>query len=101
MKGSTAFGLGCAFLVGVALAFPAALMFARRSPPDSDRVTPPAGRHARLLNPYSPNIMSDPYVLEQQRKGLEALDRSCREAGTYCREAAQLRQLLQTRGGEP
>jgi len=98
MKGLTAFGLGCAFLVGAALAFPAGLIFARHRLPDGARGTPPAARNARLLNPYAPNILTDPYFLEQQRKGLEALDRNCRKAGTYCREAAQLHRWLEARG---
>ena len=98
MKGSTAIGLGCAFLVGAALAFPAGLMFARHRMPDNARATAPVARDPRLLNPYAPNILSDPYFLEQQRRGLEALDRNCRKAGTYCREAAQLRHWLEARG---
>jgi hypothetical protein len=99
MKRSTVFGVACAFLAGAALAFPAGLMLARHASPGQDRAARAGMGHARLLNPVSPSITSDPYIIEQQRKGLAALDRSCREAGTYCREAAQLRQWLEAHGG--
>ena len=101
MKRSTAFGLGCAFMAGAALAFPAGLFTARRTVPEHERGAPVRPGHAELLNPYSPQITSDPYFIEQQRKSLEALERSCRASGTYCREAAQMRQLLADRGAVP
>jgi hypothetical protein len=101
MKRSTAFGLACAFLMGAALAFPAGLLVDRRVQPDRVRVAPAGPRHAKLLNPYSPNITEDPHFIEQQRQGLEALERSCRETGKFCKEADLSRQWLAARGAPP
>jgi hypothetical protein len=98
MKGPTAIRLGCAFLIGVALAFPAGLMLAPRPQPDRAPAASAGARSPGLSNPYSPTIAHDPYVVEQQRKGVEALERSCRETGQYCAEAAQLRQALPESG---
>jgi hypothetical protein len=101
MKGSTAFGLGCAFLAGAALAFPAGVIIATRAAPERSRQAPAGPGRSGLIDPYSPQVTSDPYFVEQQRKGLEALERSCRTTGTYCREAAQLRRLLAASGAAP
>jgi hypothetical protein len=101
MKRSAAFGLCGAFLAGAALAFPAGLMLATREAPERERAAPTPSGHPGLLNPYSPQITSDPYFIEQQRKGLEALERSCRATGAYCREAAQLRRVLAAAGAAP
>ena len=101
MKRSTASALGCGFLVGAALAFPAGMMMAGGSVPERERNARLGPRHPELLNPYSPQITSDPYFIEQQRKGLEALQSNCRKTGAYCKEAGQLRQWLAARGAAP
>ena len=46
----------------------------------ADRST--AGSTGR--NPYSATVVTDPYVLRQQRATLEALRRSCEEMGEHC-----------------
>jgi hypothetical protein len=46
----------------------------------------PAGRDV-----YSPRVIGDPYVIEQQRKVLEALEVSCRRFKRHCAEAEQAR----------
>lgn len=101
MKSTTGFALGCAFLIGVGLAFPAGLMVAGRVQSDPAPAPRAHPRHAAMMNPYSPNITQDPYFVEQQRQGLQALERSCRETGKFCNEAAQLRQWLVDRGATP
>ena len=42
----------------------------------------PDGRTGR--NPYSPEVASDPYVLDQQRAVADALRRSCEATGEHC-----------------
>ena len=98
MKGSTAIGLGCAFVVCLAAAFLAGMMVAR--PAVTKHETHPRMNrgNAALFNPFSPNPMSDPYFIERQRKNVEALERTCRHTGKYCNEAAQMRQWLSKRG---
>jgi hypothetical protein len=90
------FRLGCAALIGASIAFPLGLALgggekaADRSPavgtPDQ---ADGAGAGAR--NAYSPRIVSDPYVIEQQRRVLRSLELSCRELGRHCAEAGQAR----------
>lgn len=45
-------------------------------------------------NPYSIKILSDPYVLEQQRTTLEALKRSCDQNKEHCELAEEARRYL-------
>jgi hypothetical protein len=101
MKHSTAIRLGCAFVVGLAAAFLAGVMVA--SAAVTERETRPRVNrgNAALLNLFSPDPMSDPYFIEQERKNVEALERTCRQTGQYCNEAAQMRQWLAERGVAP
>jgi len=48
----------------------------------SRAASPPGAAVAR--NPYSPKVLTDPYVLEQQRATLEALRRSCEQSKQHC-----------------
>jgi len=73
-----------ALLLGVAIAFPLGLML-RPSHPDA---APQAARSATMRQVYSPRVLSDPYFLDQQRQGIEVLERHCRERRQYCAEAA-------------
>ena len=52
---------------------------------------------ARTLNPYAPNILSDPYLVRRQREMVEALETYCRKTGEDCVEAKQARQYLVNR----
>ena len=45
-------------------------------------------------NVYSPNIATDPYVIEEQRRVAQALRLSCEQFKTHCREAEQARRLV-------
>ncbi len=88
---------GCACLFGAILAFPVGIMFA--GDPNDQTVPTPAQRpaaapHAAARDFYSPDISSDPYVLEQQLRTVEALELSCRHFNERCPEAKQARQRL-------
>ena len=48
----------------------------------------------RTRNVYSPNIATDPYVIEEQRRVAQALRLSCEQFKTHCREAEQARRLV-------
>lgn len=45
-------------------------------------------------NPYSPNVLTDKYVLDQQRATVEALRRSCEQTGEHCDLASQAGRYL-------
>ncbi len=87
----------CAGLLGAIFAFPAGIMFA--GDPNEQTVPTPAQRpaaapHAPARDFYSPDILSDPYVLEQQLRTVEALELSCRRFNERCPEARQARQRV-------
>jgi hypothetical protein len=50
-------------------------------------------------NVYSPNVLSDPYVIEQHKRIAEALDNSCRQSNLHCDEARQARQRIREATG--
>lgn len=88
--------LGCAALLGASIAFPVGLMVGGRggSGPQAEgpaRPAPSGGETRTGRNPYSPRIASDPYVIEQQRKVLRALEAGCRQLKQNCAEAEQAR----------
>lgn len=91
-------GLGCAAIVGAAVAFPAGVMFAGR-----DMVRETAGPRtvigSRTATPigramYSPAIFKDPYVRDQHRAVVEALEAQCGNQGQRCAEAKQARRWI-------
>jgi hypothetical protein len=85
--------LGCALLVGAGIAFPAGLMLAGREGEPPSRAAPaPAPASGRAV--YSPRVLSDPYFLDQQRKGAEALEAHCRSTGEMCDIARKAREML-------
>jgi hypothetical protein len=90
--------LGCAAFVGAAVAFPAGVIFGGRDAirqkdgPESQRDD--ASPKANFRNVYSPKIYDDPYVQEQWRKEVEALEAQCRDAGEHCTEAKAARRWL-------
>jgi hypothetical protein len=88
-----------ALLVGAAIAFPAGLYFSAR---DGDRqprraAGSPPGQTPDMRNFYSPNIADDPYVVDQQRRTVEALETECRHFREHCTEARQARRWLSER----
>ena len=51
----------------------------------------PAESRATARQVYSPAIATDPYVVEQWEKSIEALEKACRDGAQYCDEARQAR----------
>jgi hypothetical protein len=93
MTGKELARLAGALLIGAAVAFPAGLWLAgdpERSP--APRGEAPRAEVGRAI--YSPRIKDDPYFLEQQRKGIEALEAECHRTGEFCAEARQARGQL-------
>lgn len=98
MTGKELARLAAALLLGACLAFPAALWIAGERPdagPAPQRSPAATGREM-----FSPSIRDDPYFLEQQRKGVEALEAECRRTGAFCAEARQARRRLQELSGD-
>ena len=92
--------LGCAAVLGAIIAFPAGMALSGREPvePEASKTTSAPVRNERVArNPYSPNVLSDPYVLQQHQAIAEALEMSCRETGEGCAEAKQARRYLSER----
>lgn len=93
--------LGCAALLGASIAFPAGLMVGlggetpSRDVAESRRAGPTVRGARTARNPYSPNIAGDPYVIEEQRKVLAALESSCRQSKQLCAEAEQARRRIE------
>lgn len=86
--------LAAALLIGAALAFPVALWVAS----DREGAAEPPARSPRAAVGraiYSPSIRDDPYFLDRQREGTEALEAECRRTGELCAEARQARQWLE------
>jgi hypothetical protein len=95
--------LGCAALLGAIVAFPAGVVFSgresvRSGAPDLKATPEPARHKTEARNPYSPNVLSDPYVLRQHQQIVAALELSCRKTGENCVEAKQARRYLFERG---
>ena len=85
--------LGVALLLGAAIAFPAGMMLAGSR--DGSEDTPaPRRESASVRDVYSPAIRSDPWFLERQREGVEALERHCAQSGENCAVARAARQRL-------
>jgi hypothetical protein len=101
MKDSTAIGLGCVFVIGLAVAFLAGVTVARRTVTEHETSPHANAGNAALPNLFSPNPTHDPYFIDQERRNLEALERTCRQTGKYCHEAAQMRQSLAGSGAVP
>ena len=48
----------------------------------------------RTRNVYSPNVATDPYVIEEQRRVVQALRLSCEQFKTHCKEAEQAQRFI-------
>lgn len=93
--------LGCAALLGAAIAFPAGMMLggsgagpehaAERGAGDASGAKPRQG----VRDIYSSSILDDPYVIEQQLRVVEALESSCRHLGERCAEAQRARERVE------
>ncbi|MEO6388211.1 MAG: hypothetical protein ABIT16_04495 [Croceibacterium sp.] len=86
-----------ALLLGAAVALPVGMMLAdqRTAPAGSPHALPAPTDHRAV---FSPKVLSDPYFLDQQRKGIEALEQNCRRTGAMCDEARQGRAWLERQG---
>lgn len=86
--------LGLALLLGAAIAFPAGMMVAGPAG-RPDGAGPGAPRaSAPMRNMFSPSIRDDPWFLERQREGVEALEGYCARTGESCPEARAARRRL-------
>jgi len=84
--------LGCAAAIGAAVALPAGIFAGRAGlGAQSDERRPPANAGPRTRDINSPGFRNDPYVIDQQRRVVEALETSCRESKQHCAEAEQAR----------
>ncbi|HEX8262864.1 MAG TPA: hypothetical protein VF547_08320 [Allosphingosinicella sp.] len=87
--------IGCAAALAASIAFPLGLLIGGGGAPSveparpASRARPPATRTPAHRDVYSPRVASDPYVIEQQRRVLRALEASCRQSGRHCAEAEQ------------
>ena len=93
-------GMGCAALLAALVAFPAGLYVGAGTPSREagerpSRPAPAPGRTPTSRNVYSPHIATDPYVIEQQRKVLRALELSCSRSNRHCPEAEQARKRIE------
>lgn len=87
-----------------AVAFPAGLWISTmptatgEEAPDTEpaqrsRATAPTTK-AAVRDVYSARIASDPYVIDEQRAVVEAMERNCRHLGEGCGEAAAARKYI-------
>jgi hypothetical protein len=86
--------LGGALLVGAALAFPVGLLVAGLDEDSAERSRARPSGEAAVRDVYSPAVRSDPWFLERQRAGIEALERHCTQTGESCPEARAARRRL-------
>jgi hypothetical protein len=96
--------LGCAAVLGAAIAFPLGLFVGAGDAPRDERGPPmrpttPPDRVPAARDLYSPRVISDPYVIEQQRRVARALAASCRRSGRHCAEAEQARRRIEEAEG--
>lgn len=96
---------GCTALLSAAVAFPAGIwvsrMFSGDEPSEGVTASRPLGSASTASgksvgrNPYSPHVMTDPYVIEQQTEVVEAMERSCEQFGENCEEAEQGKRYIE------
>lgn len=93
-------GIGCAALLAASIAFPLGLFVGGgETPPrksgESARAGPPSPEARTARNPFSPRVTSDPYVIEEQRRVLRALEAGCSQLKQHCAEAEQARRRIE------
>jgi hypothetical protein len=91
--------LGCAAAIGAVLALPVGYVLGRHSPqPSAESASEVSStKNQKMLNVFSPNILSDPAVEDQHRKIVEGLELACVQQRLYCEEAASARRWLERR----
>ena len=95
MTGKDLVRLAAAALLGAAIALPVGMMLGGDGSTTAPPRTAPSTAATRAV--YSPKVLSDPYFLDEQRKGVKALEAHCRETGEMCAEARAGRQWLDER----
>lgn len=96
--------VGCTALLAASIAFPLGLIVggggepARENSRRPGRPTP-SGPAPTARDVYSPRVIGDPYVIEQQRRVLRALESSCRQSKRLCAEAEQARLRIEEAEG--
>ncbi len=91
--------MGCAAVLGAAIALPAGIIIGNHR---AERQVAKTGGNrgvanhpaAPSRNVYSPEFRSDPYIIDQQRRVAEALETSCRQTNMHCKDAEQARQRI-------
>ena len=95
--------VGCTALLTAAVALPAGIWIARATmsvpanepDPVSRSTSSPSGAVGR--NPYSAEILNDPYVIDRQLAVVEAMERDCARFGNGCAEARAARAYIDRR----
>ena len=88
------------------MALPAGIWIARTtmSAPanEPDGVSRATSRPTRAVgrNPYSAEILNDPYVIDRQLAVVEAMERDCARFGNGCAEARKARAYIDRRAAE-
>lgn len=93
MTGRELARLAAALALGAAVALPVGMMLGGNGAETPVRPAPATSATARAV--YSPKVLSDPYFIEQQRLGIEALEKACSERGELCDEAREGRRWLE------
>lgn len=62
-------------------------------PNNTNAAASDTGRRTRDM--YAPGFRNDPYVIDQQRRVVEALEQSCRQSNVHCKEAEQVRRRVE------
>ena len=81
-----------ALLFGAAVAFPAGVWVAGKDKTERSALRQ---THADRRAVFSPDVRGDPYVLDQLRRQVEALEAHCRRTGEMCAEARGARLRLE------
>lgn len=88
--------VGCAVLLTAGVAFPAGLWVARTMTQREAPRAPAASRTSTPFarNPYSVDVLADPYVAAKHLELVEMLERQCAQTGDACAQARQARAAI-------
>ena len=91
--------IGCLVVLGGLVLFSAGILLGRQQattaqPEKRAPVTARALTKPRVRNVFSPSVIADPYVLDEQRKVVEALESDCEHQRLNCDTAKNARAYL-------
>lgn len=94
--------VGCTALLTATAALPAGIWIARATMSVPASPSEPTSRAVRPTqatgrNPYSAEILNDPYVIERQLAVVEAMERECARFGNGCADARKARAYIDRR----